>query len=194
MLIAGSRLINAPVMGLQTGGELARTKQAVIDPRTLEIIAYELSGPRLSTEPALLRVADVREFSDIGLIVDSSDEFVSPEDIIKLNEIFQLHFDPIGMRVIDKKRRKLGKVDGYTIETVGFMVQQLNVRRPLLKSLNDTHLLIHRTQITEITDDNIVVRSEVKPQPVRQAQRHTDFHNPFRKSHGAQPEHIQSQK
>lgn len=191
MLLAGSRLIDAPVMGLQTGGELARTKQAVINPWTLEIIAYELTGPRLTTAPALLRIVDVREFSDIGLIVDSSDEFVSPEDIIKLNDIYQLHFDPTGMRVVDEKRHKLGKVDGYTIETTGFVVQQLSVRRPLLRSLNDTHLLIHRTQITKITDDNIVVRSEVKPQPVSHAERNT-YHNPFRKAPGTRGQNIRS--
>lgn len=191
MLIAGSRLINTPVMGLQTGGELARTKQAVINPATLEIVAYELTGPRLTTQPALLRIADVREFSDIGLIVDSSDEFVTPEDIIKLNEIYQLRFDPLGMRVIDKKRRKLGKVDGYTIETGGFIVQQLSVKRPFLKSLNDTHLLIHRTQITDITDDAIIVNSERQPQPVTRTVR-SNYENPFRKAHGApKPEHMQ---
>lgn len=193
MLITGSRLIDTPVMGLQTGGELARTKKAVIDPHTLKILAYELTGPRLATESSLLRIEDVREFSDIGLIVDSSDEFVTPEDIIKLNEIYQLHFDPIGMRVIDEKRRKLGKVDGYTIETTGFVIQQLSVRRPLLKSLNDTHLLVHRTQITEINDTSIIVRSEFKPQPVTQASRN-NYHNPFRKAQNTQPEHMQPQK
>lgn len=193
MLIAESRLINAPVMGLQTGSELARTKQAVIDPHTLKILAYELTGPRLTAMPALLRIEDVREFSDIGLIVDSSDEFVVPEDIIKLEETYRLHFNPIGMKVIDEKKHKLGKVDGYTIETTGFVIQQLSVRRPLLKSLSDTHLLVHRTQITEITDTNIIVRSEFKPQPVAQVNRN-NYHNPFRKAHGAQPEHIQSQK
>lgn len=190
MLIVGSRLIDTPVMGLQTGSELARTKQAVIDPRTLKILAYELEGPHLTSQPALLRIEDVREFSDIGLIVDSSDEFVSPEDIIKLNEIYQLRFDPIGMRVVDKKDHKLGKVDGYTIETTGFVVQQLSVKRPLFKSLNDTHLLVHRTQITQITDTKIIVHSEMKPQPVTRVDR-TNYSNPFRKSHGSQPEHPQ---
>lgn len=192
MLIVGSRLIDTPVMGLQTGGELARTKQAIIDPRTLKILAYELEGPRLTTQPALLRIEDVREFSDIGLIVDSSDEFVSPDDIIKLNEIYQLHFDPIGMRVVDKKDHKLGKVDGYTIETTGFVVQQLSVKRPLFKSLNDTHLLVHRTQITQITDTKIVVHSEMKPQPVTHVDR-SNYSNPFRKPHGPQTEHTRQE-
>jgi hypothetical protein len=189
MLIAGSRLIDAPVMGLQTGSERARTQRANIDPRTLELVAYELTGPLLDTHPSVLRVADVREFSDIGLIVDSSDEFVSPSDIIKLNKIYELNFTLIGMSVIDEKKHKLGKVDGYTIETGGFLIQQLSVKRPLLKSLNDTELLIHRTQINEINDASIIVNSETKPQPMLQTVRNA-YQNPFRKTPGTQTEHV----
>ncbi|HEU5121481.1 MAG TPA: hypothetical protein VFT59_01435 [Candidatus Saccharimonadales bacterium] len=181
MLISGSRLINAPVMGLQTGTELARVSRPVIDPRTLAILAYELEGPLLNMTPSLLRIADVREFSDIGLIVDSSDEFVSPDDIIKLGEIYNLHFDLITMPVRDEKKHKLGKVDGYTIETGNFIIQQINVKRPLLQSLNDTHLLIHRSQITEINDKEIVVHPHAEiPEPVMQNIQH-NYVNPFRK-------------
>ena len=189
MLLAGSRLINAPVMGLQTGGELARTERAIINPHTLEIMAYELSGSLLDQHPSLLRVVDVREFSDIGLIVDSSDEFVLPGDIIKLDEIYKLHFDLIGKPVIDLKKHKLGKVEGYTIETGGFVIQQLSVKRPLFKSLSDTHLLIHRSQIKEISDSQIVVESELRPvEPVLKTV-HDTYTNPFRKTSGPQVEH-----
>jgi len=187
MLLAGSRLINAPVMGLQTGSELGRLTQPVIVPDTLAIIAYEVTGPLLDRSPTLLRVADVREFSDIGVIIDSNDEFVSPDDVIKLGEIYNLHFSPLHMNVVDEKHRKLGKVDGYTIETTGFVIQQLSVKRPLFRSLNDPQLLIHRSQITEINDHEIVVRSEAKiPEPVMHSARN-NYVNPFRKN--AQAEH-----
>lgn len=190
MLIAGSRLLNAPVMGLQTGGELARTESAVIDPRTLQIVAYTLRGSLLGKQPSLLRIADVREFSDIGIIVDSSDEFVNPDDIIKLNEVYNLHFTLTGKPVIDEKKNKLGKVESYTIETGAFLIQQLSVKRPILKSLTDTHLLIHRTQITEINNEAIIVHSERKPvEPVMSAVR-TAYVNPFRKQPGTQTEHF----
>jgi hypothetical protein len=176
-------------MGLQTGGELARTEREIINPHTLEVVAYELTGSLLDTRPTLLRVADVREFSDIGMIVDSSDEFVSPSDIIKLDEIYNLHFVLIGKTVIDTKRRKLGKVDGYTIETGGFVIQQLSIKRPFLKSLNDAQLLVHRSQIKEVNDHEIIVESEIKPAaPVMRAVRDT-YTNPFRKSAGPQIEH-----
>jgi sporulation protein YlmC with PRC-barrel domain len=177
-------------MGLQTGGELARTSRAVIDPATLQIVAYELTGPLLDVHPSLLRIADVREFSDIGLIVDSSDEFVSPDDVIKLGQVYALQFTLEGMHVVDEKRRKLGKVTDYTIETGSFLVEQLNVKRPLLKSFGDTELLVHRTQITEINDTTIVVHSQAKSvAPVMQTVRDTAYVNPFRKSAGPQAEH-----
>ena len=179
-------MIHTPVMGLQTGSELARTEKPVIDPRTLEIIAYEVSGALLDLHPSLLRIADVREFSDIGLIVDSSGEFVSPDDIIKLGEVYRLHFDIMGMAVIDERKRKLGKVNGYTIDTTGFLIQQISVKRPLLKSLNDTELLIHRTQITEINDHAIVVRSKAEiPEPLMDSVK-TAYVNPFRKNQHAE--------
>jgi uncharacterized protein YrrD len=192
MLITGSRLINAPVMGLQTGSELARTSKAIINPKTLEIAAYELTGPLLNDHPSLLRIADVREFSDIGLIVDSSDEFVGLDDIIKLHEIYELHFSPVGMPVVDEKRHRLGKVENYTIETGAFIIQQLLVKRPLLQSLNDTQLLIHRSQITEISDTEIVVHSQAEiPEPALESIRHS-YTNPFRKSQQAEQVHESS--
>ena len=139
MLIAGNRLLNTPVLGLQTGGELARTKHAIIDPANLKIHAYELQGTLLGSGPTLLRIADVREISDIGLIVDSSDEFVGVEDVIKLGELYNLHFNLLGMNVVDVKGSKLGKVNGYTVNTTDFLVHQLSVKRPLFKSFSDTH-------------------------------------------------------
>ena len=182
MLLTHSRLLKAPVLSLQTGGELALTSREIIDPRTLEIVGYELEGPLLSEHPSVLRIADVREFSDIGIIVDSSDEFVIPRDIIKLNEVYEIRFNLIGKHVFDKKRHKLGKVIGYTIDTTGFLIQQLSIRRPLLKSLDDTELLVHRSQIIEVNDHEIIVNSEAEVISEPTATHLRSFHNPFRSS------------
>ena len=180
MLLPGDRLLNAAVLGLQTGSELARTKRAIIDPSNLKILAYELSGPLLGTDVTLLRIVDVREISDIGLIVDSSDEFVGVDDVIKLSEVYKLHFTLLHMSVIDTNKTKLGKVNGYTLNTADFLVQQLSVKRPLFKSLNDTELLIHRSQITEINNDAIIVNSETEvPEPLMETVRGS-YVNPFR--------------
>jgi sporulation protein YlmC with PRC-barrel domain len=180
MLVLGTQLINTPVMSLQTGAELARTKAPIIDPHTLSIVAYELDGPSLDQHPSLLRVADMRELSTIGMIVDSSDEFVGLDDVIKLKEIHDLHFSLVGLTVIDDKKHKIGKVDDYTVEVGSFVIQQLNVRHPIFKSLNDTESLIHRSQVVEITDTTIIVKSATNE--VKETIQHAvkSYVNPFR--------------
>lgn len=189
MLLLGSRLIHTPILSLQTGTELARTSRAIIDPRNLTIAAYELDGPLLTQTPALLRIADIRELSDIGMIVDSSDEFVGPDDVIKLQQVYEYQFQLVGLHVVDDKRHKLGKVTDYTLEAGNFVIEQLNIKRPLLQSLNDSELLVHRSQIVEITDTEIIVRSvdEQPAEPIKQAMR-SAYANPFRGGHAPQTE------
>ncbi|MEP6710289.1 MAG: hypothetical protein ABJA64_01045 [Candidatus Saccharibacteria bacterium] len=189
MLVLGSQLIKTAVMSLQTGSELARISLPIIDPRTLKIVAYEVEGTLLDEHPTLLRLADVREVSDIGMIIDSSDEFIALDDVIKIKEIYDLHFPLIGLNVIDEGKRKLGKVVDYSVEIGSFVIQQLTVRRPFMKSLGDAELLIHRTQIVEINDTTIIVHSGAKKidEPVKEVIK--NYANPFR-SGSPQPETI----
>lgn len=181
MLVLGSRLHDTPVMSLQTGTRLAKTGRPVIDPANLKILAYEVDGPLLSEHPSFLRTADIREFSNIGMIIDSNDELIGADDVIKIKELRELGFTLVGMLVIDEHKHKLGKVEDYTLETGSFVIQQLNVKRGALKSLTDTGLLIHRSQITEINDHAIIVKSTQRKsvEPVMEATRH-DYVNPFR--------------
>ncbi len=179
MLVASEKFISYPVMSLQTGGELARTKRAIINPNNLMILAYELSGHTLTEQPSFLLIDDIREISSLGLIVDSSDEFVGLDDIIKLREAYDYHFELTGKKVVDEKKKKLGVVTNYSIEPASFIIKQLIVKRPLLKSFSDADLLIDRTQITEITDTTIVVdHDEREPLPAQQLR--TAYANPFR--------------
>ena len=182
MLLLASRLANTSVMGLQTGSELAKITDAVIDPGTLQIVAYHVSGPLLGSQDLLLRVEDSREFSDIGFIVDSNDDFIEAHDVIKIEELLQLGFTLNHRQVTDEKRRKLGKIIDYTVDVGSFYVQQLTVKRPLFKSFNDTELLIHRSQIIEINDKSIVVHSQAMAPEHTRVTTPGSYVNPFRKS------------
>lgn len=192
MMLLGSTLDGAPIMGLRTGGEIAKTGRAVIDSASLTVLAYEVEDHHLDSEVRLLRIADIRELSDLGFIIDSIDELVQPEDVIKLNDIYELNFHVIGMNVTDEKKRKLGKVIDFTLETGNFVIQQLTVRRPLFRSLNDTELLIHRSQIIEINNDAIVVHSEAKVPEKALNEVVGSYVNPFRKPKSTAPESIDS--
>lgn len=187
MLLPDSRLINVPVMSLQTGGELARTARPIIDPRNLTIVAFELTGDHLDQSPSLLRIDDIREVSSLGLIVDSSDEFIGVDDVIKIKQIYTYDFRLVDLPVFDTHRHKLGSVSGFTYETDGFVLQQLNVKRPFLLSFSDTEKLVHRSQIVSVRDDAIVVSAGDTEAKAPVGQKLQNYTNPFR---SAQPDAI----
>lgn len=188
MLFASERLFNTPVMSLQTGTELARTRQPIINPSNLKIVAYELNGQLLTEQVSLLLTEDIREISTIGIIIDSSDEFIVPQDVVRINDIYRLNFSLPDKIVKDENGKKLGKVTNFSMEPNSFMIKQLIVKRPLLKSFSDTELIIDRTQITEVDDTTITIRNdEREPAPAERAT--NTFSNPFR-GQSTQPESI----
>ena len=184
MLILASKLDNTPVMGLQTGSQLATVGTPVINPANLQILAYNLENNSYSDEPMLVRIAELRELSRFGFIVDSGEDFILPTDVIKIKEIIDLNFNLSGMKVVDENGEKIGKISDFTISLDNFTVQQLIVRRPLLKSFNTSELTIHRNQITSIDDDKITIKSETEKKSIKRAEKTENFVpnyvNPFR--------------
>ncbi len=182
MLLLSQKLQLAPIMSLQTGAQIAQTTDAVIDPASLQIVAYRLKGARLGGRGWLLLTRDIREISDIGIIVDSSDELVGESDVIKIQKLLKKGFKLIDMPVVDETKKHLGKVEDYTFDSITFTIHQLHVKRPLLRSLQTSSLIIRRTQITAITPKAIVVQSaSLKEKPLPAAMQ-TGFSNPFRGS------------
>lgn len=175
-------------MSLQTGMSLGTINEAIIDPSVLEVVAYRIEGSRLAdNEHTLLLTRDIREVGDMGFIIDSVDELVIENDMIKIKELVSLKFHPIGMSVVDDQKNKLGKIYDYSLDPMTFTIHQLLVKRPLLKSLQQSDLVIRRTQIKEVNNHTIVVHAasiDEKPQPAALGD---NFINPFRKPGTAPP-------
>ena len=184
MLMNGSNLLNFPILSLHVGGPIARTARAVIDPANLKIIAYEILPTDLLDEEAgdILETRDVREFANVGMIVDSGDVFINHGDVLKLDKILDLNFDLIGLKVETKKGTKLGKVVDYVVNTDNFSVLQFVVKRPAMKAFLDPELVISRKEIVEVNDYKIIVKDE--EEKIKQRALKEDFIpnfvNPFR--------------
>lgn len=159
MLIEGSKLLNYPILGLHTASRIAEVKALVIDPNFLKIVAFEISAVS-SKQRLFLDVTSVREFSKMGMIVDSDEEFIEQNDVIKLKETIELGFTLENMKVVTKKKTMLGRVEDFMVTTDDFQVMQLVVKRPIYKALIDPELVIGRSEIHEINDNEIIVKSE----------------------------------
>lgn len=190
MLMVGSNMTDFPVLSLHVGGEIARTKRAIIDPEDLRILAYTVGGPAIDNDPEagdILDLSDVREISDIGFVIDSVDNLTTRNEVIKLDEIMALDFDLVGLKVVDQKGKKMGKVVDYTVDSGSFMVYQLIVQRPLMSSFIDPQLTINRSQIVEIDDFKVVIKHSTskvkvpKKTEVLEEEFVPNFVNPFKK-------------
>ena len=159
MLIEGSKLLKYPILSLHTASRIAEVKSLVIDPNFLKVVAFEISAVS-SKQRLFLEASSVREFSKMGMIVDSDEEFVEKDDVIKLKETIELGFSLDNMKVVSKKKAMLGRIEDFIINTEDFQIMQLIVKRPIYKALIDPELVIGRSDIHEINDNEIIVKSE----------------------------------
>ncbi len=159
MLIEGSKLLKYPILSLHTASRIAEVKGLVIDPNFLKVVAFEINAIS-SKQRLFLEASSVREFSKMGMIVDSDEEFVEKDDVIKLKETIDLGFSLDNMKVISKKKAMLGRIEDFIINTEDFQIMQLVVKRPIYKALIDPELVIGRSDIHEINDSEIIVKSE----------------------------------
>ncbi len=185
MLVLSRRLLGTPIMSLQTGSQIGKTDEPIIDPRRLHIVAFYCvcGGLKLDGgQPAILHTSDIRELSDLGIIINSSDDIMAPKELVRLSEVIEFNFKLRGIAVVTEHGEKLGTVEDYTTDSLTFLIHKLHVKRPLLKSFNTSDLIIDREQILEVSNQRILVRSAtIKSDAKAAAQPLSAFVNPFRK-------------
>lgn len=194
MLVLRDRLLNMPLMSLQTGTEVGRTVSSVIDPRNLSVVAFYCEGPGIDFHPALIHTSDIREYASIGMIIDSADVIMPTDDLVRLKEILSYNFKLEDKLVVDDHGHKVGKVINYTTDTLNYLITKLQVTPPFLKSFSAAEIIIDRSQIVSISDKKIVVKMPTVKEKSKQLAVKTQaiVDNPFRKTH-AQPEATQKQ-
>ena len=183
MLVYASKLIGTKILSVQAGGAIAEITRPIVDPNNLKIIAFIVSGPLVrSSGTNILDVTSIREYSNYGIVIDSIEELVAPDDVVKIKNILDLNFDLTGLKVETRKGSKLGKVQDFTVTSEDFLTQQLVVKRPAVKSLIDPELMISRKEIVEITDYKVIVKDEEKTIKEKAAKEDfvPNFVNPFR--------------
>ncbi|MBR3115684.1 hypothetical protein IKF30_00425 [Candidatus Saccharibacteria bacterium] len=182
MLVYNSHLIGTNILSVQAGGPIGQISSAIVNPDNLQIIAFRLTGPLIDQRANILDVNSIREYSDYGMVIDDVDELVGPNDVVHIEQILELNFDLLSLKVETKKGTKLGQLIDFTVNSDDFQVQQIIVKRPLVKRLVDPELTISRKEIVEVTDYKIIIKDEEKTLKKRAEQEDfvPNFVNPFR--------------
>ena len=186
MLVLSARLLSLPIVSIQTGARLGHVASAVIDPRKLQVVAFTCEGPLINADQAILHSEDIREISNLGLIVDSADDIMSTDDLVRLKEVLAFKFQLTDKLVVEENGHKVGKVVSYSVEAETFYIIKLHVRPSLLNAFSTTERIIDRSQIVEITPQKVVVRSaaikEEKPALESLDKVMPAVENPFRRT------------
>ena len=169
MILEASKLIGFRILSLRSGGVISTIESIIVDPNDLKILGFFLNKNTVSFDSgAILDVRSVREFSHLGMIIDSDEELLNVGDVVKIDEMVKLNFQPINFKVKTQSKNSVGTVIDYTVDVNDFYIQQLTVKRPILKSFIDPELIINRSEILEINDEAIIVKDELAKQKGRE--------------------------
>jgi sporulation protein YlmC with PRC-barrel domain len=161
MLLLSSSLLNQSVMSLRTGGDIAVTREFIINPNNLKIEGFYCDD-RFEKEQLVLLNQDIRDLIKQGFVVDDHEVLARPDELVRLKSVIKLAFTLIGKPVVTVTKQKLGKVSDFAVDDATLFVQKIYVGQSLLKSISGGTLSIDRSQIVEITDKKIIVQDPLK--------------------------------
>ncbi len=156
MLKLHETLIGAAVLSLRTGGRAGTTTGLIINPNNLRVAGWYVDD-RFSSDRLVLLANDVRDITAKGIIINDHEVLSQPEELIRLKEILEIGYDPLGKKVVSESGKKYGKVSDYSVETNSMIVKKIYASRSILKDFSGGNLSIDRNQIIEITKTKIII-------------------------------------
>ena len=151
---------DVPVMSLRGGRRISSTLEPIINPHKLRIEGFYCED-RASGIDKVLLIEDVREFSDVGLIVDSEDNLMEPADLVRLEEILDMHYTVHGKRLVTESGKKLGHVEDFAIDDGSFRIEKIYARPNALKTFSSNDYIINRRQIASVNMEQVIVKDAV---------------------------------
>lgn len=175
MLLLTKSILNQPVMSLRTGGQVALSEKAIIDPNTLKIEGFYCADSIEKKKKLILVYRDIRDVLPAGLVIDDHSVLTEPGELIRMKDILQLDFELIGKTVVTTNKKKIGKVNDYAVEPKSMMIKKIYVGQSFIKNFTGGSLSVDRNQIVEINNRNIIIKEPL--QPVKSSQRSSPVFN-----------------
>lgn len=166
MLQLSSTVLNRNVLSLRSGSVIASITGPIINPNNLKIEGFYCED-RYSHDELILLVQDIRDVVQKGYVVNDHDALVEANELVRLKDILELGYDPIGKQVVTLSKEKVGKISDYAIETDSMYIQKMYASQSIFKSLAGGSLSIDRSLVQEITPRQIIISELMEPASAR---------------------------
>lgn len=157
MTMSHAQLKGLPILSLQSGEVAAYTKDPVIIASSLQIAALTCQEAT-TRQKMMIRTQDIRQLSAEYVLINSEEELVAPQDIVRLRREIKAAYNPVGQPVMTESGRRLGVVKEYLFDPANYFVTTLNLRRPVWFIRPGITASINRSQIVDVTINGIIVR------------------------------------
>jgi uncharacterized protein YrrD len=168
MLQLSTVFIDRPVLSLRSGTQVGTTIAPIINPNNLKIegVYCQVRGDK---KQSILLSQDIRDLIPQGFVVNDQDALSAPDELVRLKSTMDIDFSLLGKQVVTSGGTKVGKVGDFATDIGSMFVIKIYVSQPLMKHLTSGSLVVDRTQIIEITDNNIVINDLQEKVPVAHA-------------------------
>lgn len=167
MLIQSKHLLGARVISIHTGQPVGELGEPIINPNKFSVEGFFVTGnwQQKYNEPVALLSQDIREITAQRALINSVDEITPLSELVRLNEVIKIKYTLIGKPVRTESKKRLGRVDDYVINSLGYSIQKIYVKQSVFKSMSLHSLVIDRAQITEINDKYVIVSDATLAKP-----------------------------
>jgi hypothetical protein len=165
MLINDNSIVNAPLGSIRSSAKIGYVKSMVINPNNLHVDAFKCT--LMNNNEQLLSPMDVRDMSPMGIIINDHDHLLDYEDAVRLKPILDINFNLL-TKVAYVGKRRVGKVDGFAVNSSNFYIQKIYVKPGLIARVGADRLTFDRSTIEELTNTKIVFKNSNEV-------RHRDF-------------------
>lgn len=143
-----------PVGSFDEGHLIGKVAKVVIGYKEQQVLGFIVKPSGLFAKSKLASIEDVVDIDQAGLVIHSAENLVEPDEVVRIAQILNENFDLIGLSVISREGKSLGKVYNALVDTQTGSISRIYVRQ----FIND--YVFDHTQIDEITLKMVKLRSE----------------------------------
>ena len=117
MLIEAKKLIGLPVASMDTQAKIATIREILIDPENGRFLGFLVSSGGIFAKPTVLSTIDIRDWDPNGIVTESVDNLVPPEEIIRIKEVLDQKVLILGMKAKTESGKGLGIVENLLLDS-----------------------------------------------------------------------------
>lgn len=156
MLIELLTFSKMSVGALEESSMVGKVYRLAIDPLEQKLIGFSVKTGGYFSKIYIVSMMDVVDIDKNGVVINSKSSMLDRGEVVRIDDILEKKFSIIGLRIVDKKGAKIGRVQDAVVDTTtGDIVR-------IYSSSFASRRIFERSQIEEITFFEVVVKKDLK--------------------------------